>query len=374
MFKRVLVLGHISGIRIQIHVSWVFILLLLLTAMSTGFHYQFPEWTLPMVVGTAAVTALLFFVSILAHELGHSVVAIRRGVPVESITLFIFGGLAQMGGDAERADDEFWIAIAGPAVSAALALIFGGLALVTAGWYEPVSVVMGWLAFINLVVAIFNLIPGFPLDGGRVFRALVWKFTGDPRRAVDAAVWGGRMVAYLLFGFGFWNLLVIGNLIGGVWIMLIGWFLLTMAEGQGRMYEMRERLVDVQARDLADPEPPFVSPDASIQEWIDQGVLPGGCRSFLVGEPERVQGLVTLSDSRKVPREQWVTTRIADIMTPADSLSHVGPDTQAEDILRLMSEHNLNQIPVLEESGRAIGWIDRQKLLRTIEIHMEVKR
>ncbi|WP_019591907.1 site-2 protease family protein [Thioalkalivibrio sp. ALE20] len=374
MFKRVLVLGHISGIRIQIHVSWVFILLLLLTTMSTGFHYQFPEWTLPMVVGTAAVTALLFFVSILAHELGHSVVAIRRGVPVESITLFIFGGLAQMGGDAERAEDEFWIAIAGPAVSVALALIFGGLALVTAGWYEPVSVVMGWLAFINLVVAIFNLIPGFPLDGGRVFRALVWKFTGDPRRAVDAAVWGGRMVAYLLFGSGFWNLLVIGNLIGGVWIMLIAWFLLTMAEGQGRMYEMRERLVDVQARDLADPEPPFVSPDASIQEWIDQGVLPGGCRSFLVGEPERVQGLVTLSDSRKVPREQWVTTRIAYIMTPADSLSHVGPDTQAEDILRLMSEHNLNQIPVLEESGRAIGWIDRQKLLRTIEIHMEVKR
>ncbi|WP_019570864.1 site-2 protease family protein [Thioalkalivibrio sp. ALE11] len=374
MFKRVLVLGHISGIRIQIHVSWVFILLLLLTAMSTGFHYQFPEWTLPMVVGTAAVTALLFFVSILAHELGHSVVAIRRGVPVDSITLFIFGGLAQMGGDAERAEDEFWIAIAGPAVSVALALIFGGLALVTAGWYEPVSVVMGWLAFINLVVAIFNLIPGFPLDGGRVFRALVWKVTGDPRRAVDAAVWGGRMVAYLLFGFGFWNLLVIGNLIGGVWIMLIAWFLLTMAEGQGRMYEMRERLVDVRARDLADPEPPFDSPDASIQEWIDQGVLPGGWRSFLVGEPERVQGLVTLSDSRKVPREQWVTTRIADIMTPADSLSHVGPDTQAEDILRLMSEHNLNQIPVLEESGRAIGWIDRQKLLRTIEIHMEVKR
>ena len=374
MFKTVLVLGHISGIRIQIHVSWVFILLLLLATLSTGFHYQFPEWTLPMVVGTAVVTALLFFASILAHELGHSVVAIRRGVPVESITLFIFGGLAQMGGDTERADDEFWIAIAGPAVSVGLALIFGGLAQVTAGWYEPVPVVLGWLAFINLVVAIFNLIPGFPLDGGRVFRALVWKVTGDPRKAVEAAVWGGRMVAYLLFGFGFWNLVVIGNLIGGVWIMLIAWFLLTMAEGQGRMYEMRERLVDVRARDLADPEPPFVSPDASIQEWIDQGVLPGGRRSFLVGEPERVQGLVTLSDSRKVPRERWATTRIADIMTPADSLSHVGPDTRAEEILRLMSEHNLNQIPVLEESGRAIGWIDRQKLLRTIEIHMEVKR
>ncbi|WP_018137800.1 MULTISPECIES: site-2 protease family protein [unclassified Thioalkalivibrio] len=374
MFKTVLVLGHVSGIRIQIHISWIFILILLLASMSTGFYHQYPEWSLAMAVGTAAVTALLFFSSILAHELGHSMVALRRGVPVESITLFIFGGLAQMGRDPERAEDEFWIAIAGPAVSAALALLFWWLALLTADWFEPVPVALGWLALINMIVAIFNLIPGFPLDGGRVFRAVIWKLTGDPRRAIEAAVRGGRMVAYLLFGFAFWNVVVLGNLIGGLWVMLIAWFLLNMAEMQGRMYDMRERLVDVRARDLANPDPPFVGQDVSVEEWIDRFVLPGGRRSFLVGDAERVQGLVTLSDSRKVPRERWPTTRIAAIMTPVDALSRVAPDTKAEEILQVMSEHNLNQIPVMDESGRAIGWIDRQQLLRTIEIHMELQR
>ncbi|MCK8516349.1 site-2 protease family protein [Methylonatrum kenyense] len=374
MFKTVLVLGHIIGIRIQIHVSWIFILILLLASLSAGFHHQYPDWTFSMVTGSAAVTALLFFSSILAHELGHSVVALRRGIPVESITLFILGGMAQMGRDAEQADDEFWIAIAGPAVSLALALMFGGLSWLTSGWFEPIPVALGWLGLINLIVAVFNLIPGFPLDGGRVFRALVWKFTGDARKAVEAAVRGGRMVAYLLFGFAFWNLLVVGNLIGGIWIMLIGWFLLTMAEGHGRMYDMRERLADVSARDLANPDVPFVSPDVSIDKWIHDDVLPGGRRSFLVGEPAQVQGLVSLSDSRKVPRERWKLTRVADIMTRSESLSHVSPDTGAEDILRLMTERKLNQIPVMERSGRAIGWIDRQQLLRTIDIHMELKR
>ncbi|WP_018863962.1 site-2 protease family protein [Thioalkalivibrio sp. ARh3] len=374
MFKAVLVLGHISGIRIQIHISWVFILILLLVTMSTGFHYHYPEWTLSMVIGTAVVTALMFFASILAHELGHSVVALRRGVPVESITLFIFGGLAQMTRDTERAEDEFWIAIAGPAVSAALAVAFWALASATADWYEPVPVALGWLALINMIVAVFNLIPGFPLDGGRVFRAVIWKLTGDARRAIEAAVWGGRMVAFLLFAFAFWNLVVIGNLIGGLWIMLIAWFLLNMAEAQGRMYDMRERLADVRARDLANPEPPFVNPDASIEEWINRFVLPGGRRSFLVGRPERVLGLVTLSDSRKVPRDRWADTRVTEIMTPEDSLRRVAPDAKAEEVLQVMSERNLNQIPVMEESGRAIGWIDRQQLLRSIEMHMELHR
>lgn len=373
MFKTVLVLGHIRGIRIQVHVSWIFIFLLLLATMSTGFHYHYPEWTLPMVAGTAVVTALLFFLSILAHELGHSVVALRRGVPVESITLFIFGGLAQMERDTERPEDEFWIAIAGPAVSAALALTFWVLASVTAGWFEPVPVALGWLALVNVIVAVFNLIPGFPLDGGRVFRAIIWKLTGDSRKAVESAVWGGRTVAYLLFAFAFWNLVGLGNLIGGLWIMLIAWFLLNMAEMQGRMYDMRERLVGVRARDLANPEPPFVSAETSVEDWIHQFVLPGGRRSFLVGKPERVRGLVTLSDSRKVSRERWASTRVAEIMTPVESLRYVTPDTTAEAILQVMSEHNLNQIPVIETSGRAIGWIDRQQLLRTIEIHMELR-
>jgi len=137
---------------------------------------------------------------------------------------------------------------------------------------------------------------------------------------------------------------------------------------------MRERLADVRAQDLAESEPPFVSADMSVDEWINHSVLPVGRRAFLVGESTRVQGLVSLSDSRKVAREQWPTTRVGEIMTPVDSLNYVTPDTKAEAILRVMNERNLNQIPVMEASGRAIGWIDRQQLLRTIEIHMELKR
>lgn len=373
MFKSVLLLGHIRGIRIELHVSWVIIVVLLLVTMSIGFRQQYPDWSLSVTVATALLTTMVFFASIVAHELGHSLVAIRRGIPVKSITLFIFGGMAQMSRDSERADDEFWIAIAGPLVSLALAALFGLLMLLTAGWYEPLSVALGWLTIINLIVAVFNMIPGFPLDGGRVLRALVWKYTGDARKGITAALAGGRVVAYTLFGLALVNILLAGNLIGGLWIMLIAWFLLNMAEGQGRMFDLRERLSGVRARDVADSEVPVVSPDSNLDDWIHRQVLPGGRRAFLVGNADRALGLITLSDARKVPQDQWRQTRVTDVMTPADKLIHVTADTGTNEILQLISDRNLNQIPVME-NNRVSGWIDRHRLLRAIDIHMEIKQ
>lgn len=166
MFKSVLVIGHFRGIRFEVHISWLIIFALLVVSMSTGLQQHHPDWSMTTAVGTAVVTSLVFFASIVAHELGHSLVAIGRGVPVRAITLFVFGGVAQMNRDPDRANDEFWIAIAGPVVSFALALAFGLLAQLTADWYEPIPVALGWLALINLVVAIFNLIPGFPWTEG----------------------------------------------------------------------------------------------------------------------------------------------------------------------------------------------------------------
>ena len=372
MFKTVLVLGHIRGIRIEIHVSWVFIFVLLLASMIAGFRHQYPDWSMAVTLVTALLTVLAFFASIVAHEFGHSLVAIRRGVPVKAITLFIFGGVAQMTRDSDRADDEFWIAIAGPAVSFVLAALFGVLAQLTGGWIEPLGVALGWLALINLVVAVFNLIPGFPLDGGRVFRALVWKLTGDARKGINAAVAGGRIVAYGLFAFALWNILVVGNVIGGLWILLIAWFLLTMAQGQGRMFDLREKLTGIRARDLADTDVPMVAPRMSVEDWVNGFVLRSGQRSSMVGTGARATGLVTLSDARKVPREAWAATRIADVMTPLEGLSRVGADTEAHEILQLMSERNLNQIPVMD-GDRVSGWIDRHRLLRTIDLRMELK-
>jgi Zn-dependent protease len=372
MFKSVLVLGHIRGIRIEIHVSWLIIFGLLLLGLSAGLNQQYPDWGLALVVPLTIVTILIFFASIVAHELGHSLVAIRRGVPVKAITLFIFGGVAQISRDSESPNDEFWIAIAGPAVSISLAALFTLLSGLSAERCEPVSVALGWLGLINFVVAVFNLVPGFPLDGGRVFRALVWKLTGSAQTGMRAAVMGGRLVAYGLFGLGLWMLLTGSNPFGGLWIMVIAWFLLNNAEASGRHFELQGRLRGIHAADLAETDMPLAGPATSVSDWVDQQVLPSGRRWAFVGDTDTVLGLVSLSDVRKVSRDTWHQTRLIDIMTPVDELVQVGPDTPVNDVLQLISEHGLNQLPIMQGS-RLVGWIDRQRLLRTIEVHMELR-
>ena len=372
MFRSVLLLGHFRGIRIEVHASWVIIFALLMITMTAGLQREYTDWTMMEAVATSLFTALVFFASIVAHELGHSLVAIKRGVPVSAITLFIFGGVAQLNKDNENATDEFWIAIAGPMVSFVLALVFSVLSGLTSQWYEPVAVGFGWLAMINMMVALFNLIPGFPLDGGRVFRALIWKVTGDAGKGVRAAVAGGRLVAYGLFGVGLWNILVVGNLLGGVWIMLIAWFLLNMAEGHNQSFNLQNRLKGIHARDLADPHVPVVPSHTPVDEWIQYQVLPDGQRAFMVASGHRMLGLVSLSDTQKIDRDRWPATRVEDIMTPLDTLIHIEPETGAAELLQLMTEHNLNQIPIME-NGRITGWIDRERVLRTISLHMELK-
>ena len=372
MFRSVLVLGTIRGIRIEIHISWLVIFVLLLVSLGAGLNQGYPDWSPLTVLVTTVIMVLLFFASILAHELGHSVVAIRRGIPVKAITLFIFGGMAQISKDSESANDEFWIAIAGPAVSFALAAGFLVLSLLAAGISEPLSVALTWLGLINLVVAVFNLIPGFPLDGGRVFRALVWKFTGDAARGMRAAVMGGRLVAYGLFAVGLWSMLAMGNLLGGLWIMIIAWFLLNMAEASGRDFGVRKRLSGLRARDLADRDLPLVSPAVSVERWVHDHMLAGGRRAHFVGDRDNVIGLVTLSDARRLARERWPQITVAEIMTPVDKLVRVAPDSSAEEILQLINEHSLNQLPVMD-GERVLGWIDRRRLLGTIELHLELK-
>ncbi len=372
MFKSVLLLGHFRGIPIQVHVSWLIIFALLMVTMTTGFQQQYEHWPFMTAVTTALLTSLMFFASIVAHELGHSLVAIRRGVPVGSITLFIFGGVAEMTSDSRRAVDEFWIAIAGPLVSVALAVIFSVLSAIAGAWHEPVAVGLGWLAAINFLVALFNMIPGFPLDGGRVFRALVWKVTGDQGKGTRAAVTGGRIVAYGLFAFGLWQILVLGSLLGGFWMILIGWFLLIMAEGHGRNYDLRERLSGVKARDIADRDVPLVRPETRIQDWVNHQVLPHGYRSCMVGDGRRFLGLISLSDARRISDEYWASARVTEVMTPIEYLTTVTMETPAEKVLELMSQHNLNQLPVTE-GDRIVAWIDRHKLLRILQLHMEVR-
>jgi Zn-dependent protease/predicted transcriptional regulator len=314
---------------------------------------------------------LLFFASIVLHELGHSVVAISYGVPVNSITLFIFGGVAQTARDADSAAAEFWIAIAGPLVSLVLAGLFYVAGNIFGATHAQANAALGWLATINLAVAVFNMLPGFPLDGGRVFRAAVWGFTRDAARGMQWAIRSGKLVAYGLMLLGFFVAVSTGLLLDGAWLALIGWFLLTAAEASGRQYALEHIGRGGRARDVMDPDVPLIPAGLSVQQWLDEHVLTHGQRSFLVQENDQVVGLVSLTDTRKLPRDRWHGTGIVEIMTPRNRMHTVPPTASLAQVLQAMERYGVNQLPVAD--GREVmGWIDRDRLLRAIRIHAEL--
>lgn len=376
MLESSVTVGRVAGIRIGIHYTWVVIFALLLFSLSFVFREQNPNWSQIEVIGAAFVAVVLFFISIILHELGHSLVAITRGIPVQSITLFIFGGVAQSEEEAENARDEFAIAIAGPLVSFALAALFYTLSLLTQAWSELAATALAWLATINLVVGIFNLVPGFPLDGGRVLRALVWGGTGDPVKGMRWAVTSGRIVAFGLMLLGVAIAFGTGLFINGLWLVAIGWFLLSAAEASGAQFTLTRLLRGVTVDRFMQREVPQVSADTSLLDWMDQRVLTSGQRAYLVtegAEGERVAGLLTLSDSKKVPRERWAATPVREAMTPRAQLRTVTRNAPMLEVLRTLERGALNQVPVTD-AGEVVGWIDRDQLLRILRMHLEAGR
>ncbi len=373
MIESSLRLGTVAGIRIGLHYTWFVIFLMLSASLTALFQAEHADWGFSQALATALATTLLFFASIVLHELGHSLVAIRRGVPVRAITLFIFGGVAQTEKDSDSAQTEFWIAIAGPAVSLVLAAAFYLLYLVAEPWSAPAAVACDWLAHINFMVAAFNLLPGFPLDGGRVFRALVWGLTGDAGKGMRWAVAGGRTLAYGLMFLGLLVVIQTGLVFNGLWLAAIGWFLLTAAEGSARSFALNRLLGGLKAGDVMEPKPPTVPPRLTVQAWVDEHVLAGGQRAFLVAEGGRTLGLVTLADAQRLARAQWPQATVSDIMTPVDRLQAVAPETSVVEVLRLMQRHGFNQVPVAVD-GEIRGWIDRPRLLQLVELHAEVGR
>lgn len=366
-------LGSIAGIRIGVHYTWLIIFFLLVSSLFALFSASHAEWSMTAALLSAVFTTLLFFTSIVLHELGHSLVAIARGIRVRSITLFIFGGVAQTEQEASTPATEFWVAIAGPLVSFGLAGLFYLLKLWLAPYSDMADETLGWLARINLILAIFNLIPGFPLDGGRVFRALVWQVTGNANKGMQWAVIGGRFVAFGLMFLGLLTVMQTGLLINGLWLLGIGWFLLSAAEASGRAYVMEHMLKDIAAGDIMQKEVPTVAANMMISDWLDQHVLLTGHRACLVKQHDRIIGLVTLSDAIKSTRRQWPTTPLHAVMTPVEALYTVRPSSGVNEVLKLMRLHSLNQVPVVD-SGQFVGWIDRQHLLKIMQLHDEAGR
>ncbi|MGF1937902.1 MAG: site-2 protease family protein [Nostoc sp. ChiQUE02] len=364
-------LGSIFGFEIRIDLSWLLIVFLILWTLSAGlFPANYPGLSDATYFGMGLVATFLFFASLLAHELSHSFVARAKGVPVEGITLFIFGGVSRTRMDAENPDDEFQIAIVGPFTSLVLAAFFGLIAYIgrNAGWSIVVTGVASYLGTINLILAIFNMLPGFPLDGGRVFRSLIWKYTGNQKKATKIASTSGKWLAYLLIALGFWELFG-SALLSGLWLILIGWFLYNAAEAGYEELLICTSLEGVRAQEIMTPHPETVNADLTLQDLVDKYFLSRRYQSFPVTQDSHPVGIITLNQVKDVPREEWIYRTVRDAMIPTDTEATARPEEQMSQVLEKMQESGVRRV-LVTQNGSLKGiitandvahWLQRQR-------------
>jgi Zn-dependent protease len=357
-------LGKILGIPIGINYTWFIIFALVTLSLATAyFPSRYAEWGTAAYWGVGLVTSLLFFGSVLFHELAHSIVALAWGIPVRSITLFIFGGVANIGREPDRPLSEFLISIAGPLSSILLAAAFGGLWLVgRVSGLAPVAALGLYLGGINLSLAVFNMVPGFPLDGGRVFRSLIWAVTGNLHQATRWAANTGRLVAILMI-VGGGLLFFTGNWSTGLWLAFIGWFLDNAASQSIQQAEVREALQGYTAADFATAGCQPVDSNMPLDWIVRDYVLPEGESCFLVTDGPQPQGVATLGQIRQVPRQRWGWTPVQQVMVPLKSLKPVGSGDAAYQVLERMQSEGQNLLPVVD-GGRFLGLIRLDNLLR----------
>lgn len=365
MLKNSFRLFTIRGIEVGIHVSWLIVFVLLTWSLASGY---FPaaisgiDPTLAWALG--AVASILLFVSVLIHELAHSFVAKSRGLEVSSITLFIFGGVSNLSTEPKSAGVEFWVAVVGPITSFVIAAIAFGIALVMPT--AELQALFGYLAIVNALLGGFNLIPGFPLDGGRVLRSVAWGITGSLRRATQIAVGAGQIIGGLFILFGIVQIFG-GNLINGLWIAAIGWFLQNAASSSLRQVVLTERLKDVRVADVLRPDTATVPRQATVQRLIDGYLLAGNRRAMPVGDDGQIVGMVTIGDITNVPADARETTQVGSVMGGRNSLVTVAPNDNLADAVEKLGSRDLEQVPVLDD-GRFVGMLTRADVMRQLHL------
>lgn len=363
-------LARIWGIPIGLNVSWFLVFGLVTWSLASGyFPQEYPDLSPGVYWLLGGLTSVLFFGSVLVHELGHSLLALRNGIPVRSITLFIFGGVAQIAQEPRSPGAEFRIAIAGPLASLGLAALFGGLWLFDQG-ISYLAAPSIWLARINLMLALFNMIPGFPLDGGRVLRALVWRVTGDAHRATQMAASAGQLVALGFIGWGVFTIFA-GNFLNGLWLAFIGWFLQNAAAtslGQSNMQQSLKGVTvgQVMSRDCANV--PSLLP---LSQLVDEQILNGGQRCFFVAENGHLQGLLTLRDISAIPQRKWRYMTTGQAMVPLERMRQVEPDTPLLSALQMMDDADVAQVPVVKD-GEFVGTLSREQVLHYVRLRAEL--
>jgi Zn-dependent protease/CBS domain-containing protein len=364
--------GKIAGISIDINYSWLIILVLLTISLALGW---FPS-TVPG-LGSGAyyilglIAAVLLFASVLVHELAHSLVARARGLPVSSITLFIFGGVSNLEREPRNAGTEFIMAIVGPLASLAIGGISLLLTLATSGVSRPLAATLGYLGYANILLGIFNLIPGFPLDGGRVLRSIIWKATGNLRQATRWATRVGQVVAYLFILWGIWQVFN-NNLFGGIWIGFIGWFLLNAAQSANTSAMLESLLSGVRVAQVMQPVTVSVPPMLSLRQLVEGHLLPQGLRTIPVVQGEQLVGLITLADVARIPRDRWDETPVVNVMIPLARLHTVSPEQDLNGVLEQMVRQDINQMPVAQD-GRVVGMVSRDAIMRYIEVRRSLR-
>ncbi len=376
-------LFRIFGIQIGLHYSWIIIALLIALSLAGHFHEANPQWGPTVTWASAILTSLLFFTAIVLHELSHAAVAKARGLPVRSITLFALGGVAQIEQEASDARTEFWMGIVGPITS----VVIGALCLALAamlGWtptmldpthpalhQTPLMAILAWLGIINIALAVFNMIPGFPLDGGRVLRAIIWWITGNSARSTRLAARAGQLVAFGFILFGLLRFFT-GGSFGGLWLAFIGWFLLDAARSSRAQVEVVERLRGVRVGDVMTRDCPRVDSKIDLQTFVHDYLLRTGQRCFIVEEDDDVAGLITPHEVKNIDRERWPQMTIGDVMRPFGNLHSVTPSTSLNEALERMGREDVNQLPVVSNRKLA-GVISRGHIVRLLQTRAELQ-
>jgi Zn-dependent protease len=383
-------IAKLFGIKIRIDWSWLLILLLVVWNLSSAFSQVHPDWNMAFTITMGIVAALLFFSSVLSHELAHSLVAKSQGIPVNSITLFLFGGVSNIKDEPKSPGNEFWMAILGPVTS----LVIGfGLLLLSGVGIQPqnlqqlnpmeflgelgaVQTLAVWLGSINILLGVFNLIPGYPLDGGRVLRSIFWAISNDLRKATRWASYVGQAIAWAMIVSGIAMIFGIQipffgqGLINGIWLIFIGWFLNTAASRGYQQLVIRDVLEDVPVRRMTKRNPPTVPLNISVDELVEDHIMQRDDHAFPVMDGEKLMGIVCLDDVRRVPGTERAKTSVSEIMTPRAELVTLGPDDDASEALQLITSNAVRQLVVLE-NDELFGLVRRRDIVRFLQVQSD---
>jgi Zn-dependent protease/CBS domain-containing protein len=363
-------LFKIAGITIGIHYTWIFAFIFFSwTLAQVYFPLSYPGWSTATYWITGIIGALLIFVSVLIHELAHSLVANARGITVRNITLFLLGGASNLEEEPQKPAAEFAMAIVGPVTSLVLALIFWGLSNLPGDTTTPLAAILSYMAIINMYLGIFNLLPGFPLDGGRVLRSIIWGSTGNLTKATDIAGMVGQIIGWIFIGLGLF-LMISVSFVSGLWIAFIGWFLNSSADASRKEITLRERLSHIKVRELMNPEINTITPETTVDELVRDIFRKQQGRAVPVCQNEQLIGIATITDVKKIPQDKWSETPVGRIMT-SEPLYTVSPEDNLNVALTMIAKNDINQV-LINDNGKCGGLLGRADIIRLIQMNREL--